>query len=303
MLAISTAWNYKEDLDPARTLKDIKKTGLDAIELGYRLRHDQLEPMIALVPEMKMTVASVHSFCPVPSDKPSPRHPSNHYRLSALDESERQSAVQWTRAAIDTAVRTGAKAVVIHAGMVETVHDISRQLIEMYKLGRNILPEFADMRAQLIKEREAAKGPFMDQVIKSIREFMPYAQEKNIKIGLETRYYPFEIPNHQEIGELLGLFEKQGMGYWHDMGHAEVNARLGLTPHMDYLNTYKDKLIGFHVHGVKILRDHHAPFAGDFDISLCFPFMKGRINVIESHHYASSGDIKKAVKKLREVLG
>jgi hypothetical protein len=93
------------------------------------------------------------------------------------------------------------------------------------------------------------------------------------------------------------------MRYWHDVGHGEVNSRLGITPHSEYFKDYEDKLIGFHLHGVKGLRDHIAPFDGDFDLKTAvYPYLKKEhIKVIESGSMASLDQIRSAVKLLAEV--
>ncbi|MDP2654045.1 MAG: sugar phosphate isomerase/epimerase [Candidatus Omnitrophota bacterium] len=302
MLAISTAWNYESGGDVRQMLAEIKETGVDAIELGYRVVHQDLEKIIPLLGDLGLTVSSVHNFCPVPHDGPSPRHPSNYYRLSAVDDDERKKAVQWTQQAIDTAVRTAARVVVIHAGSVELPEDPSCRLLEMWRQGQGGTEEFAVLREAFLKSRREHRGPYMDSVIRSLRDVMAYASGRGILIGLETRYYPTEIPNCDEVGELLELFHGQGMGYWHDVGHAEVNGRLGLAPHARYLEKYRDRLIGFHLHGVKILKDHQAPLEGDFDLLSVSPYLSAdKFQVIESHATATPEQMKAAVRTLRPL--
>lgn len=299
MLAISTAWNYKPDADIRAMLREIKDAGLEQLELGYRLTHAQTEELIRLLPEMQMKVLSVHNFCPVPYDEPSPRHPSNYYRLSSLDPKESAKAVEWTNRSVDTAVRVGAKALVIHAGTVELPDDPSPKIFELYRAGKQDTREFKELRSQLIKARQQVKRPYIETLKGTLAQVVAYAKKKNIKIGLETRYYPVEIPNYEEVGLFLDFFEKDGMGYWHDVGHGEVNERLGLCPPMSYLKTYGHRLIGWHIHGVKVLRDHHAPFDGDFDLDKVLPYMKPQhIKIIESHGLADLEQIKNAVKRL-----
>src|SRR6185503_3242792 len=100
-------------------------------------------------------------------------------------------------------------------------------------------------------------------------------------------------------GELLERYRGQGMGYWHDVGHAEVNGRLGITPHEQYLKSYSRDLIGVHLHGVKELRDHNAPFYGDFNLEAVLPyFKKDIIKVIESR-FGSFDQLKSAVDRLK----
>jgi len=53
------------------------------------------------------------------------------------------------------------------------------------------------------------------------------------------------------------------VGYWHDVGHAEVNQRLGFTPHEEWLSRFGDRMIGIHLHDVLGIRDHRPPGKGD----------------------------------------
>ncbi len=302
MLAISTAWNYRPGSDMRKLLLGIKETGLKALELGYKITVPELAEIIPALPELELKVSSVHNFCPLPDDHPSPRHPSNHYRLTSLDESERKLAVRWTKEAVNTAVKVGAPVVIIHAGTVEMPDDLSEKLFKMYKVSDQGWGAFSDVRQRFIKERKAMRGPYMEAVKKSLEDVLTYAQSHNIKIGLETRYYPTEIPNDEEIGELLGQFHEQGLWYWHDVGHAEANDRLGIYNHLECLQRYSNMLIGFHLHGVKILRDHNAPFEGDFDIRSVYPFIKKHhIKVIESHATATLEQIRTAVDILSKL--
>lgn len=302
MLSISTSWNYRPEADMRQLLLEVRETGLSAVELGYKITAAQLAQIVPLLTEFDLKVSSVHNFCPLPDDYPSPRHPSNYYRLTSQDESERKLAVRWTQEAVNTAVRVGASVVVIHAGTVEMPDELSEKLFKMYKVSDQGAGAFEQVRAKFSKERQAARGPFMEAINKSLAELLVYAQDKNIKIGLETRYYPTEIPNCEEIGELLNKFHRQGLWYWHDVGHAEANDRLGIYSHQDCLKRYAQQLIGFHLHGVKILRDHQAPLEGDFDIKSVYPFIKKHhIKVIESHGSATVEQIRAAVSEFSKL--
>jgi len=299
MLAVSTAWNYDPAKSGRKILEEIRELGAAAVELGYRLSARQLDEAVQALPELGLKVSSVHNFCPIPGDGPSDRHPSNYYRLSAQDEQERCKAVLWTKVCVDTACRVGARVVVIHAGIIAMDNDPSIELVRLCKQGKSSLPDIQSALRKVLDIRLQARGPYLDAVRRSLREVMPYAREKNIIIGLETRYYPTEIPNGEEIGELLAEFGKQGMMYWHDFGHAEVNDRLGIMTHRDYLERYQDRLIGYHIHGVAGIKDHLAPFTGDFDLTTVLPYVQDKhIKVIESHAGATAEQMKNALRRL-----
>ena len=300
MLSISTAWNHKPETTLQKMLEEIQAVGLNTIELGYRITALQLEEIIPLLAKMKMNVSSAHNFCPLPNDSPSPRHPSNYYRLSALDEQERLKAVEWTKKAIDTASRVSCEVVVIHAGTVE-MDDDPTELLRAYKAASSAATDFVRIKDKILQDREKNKGPYLKAVVQSLDEIVLYARLKKIKIGLETRYYPTEIPDFQEIGDLLNRYDSAVMGYWHDVGHGEVNVRLGIVKnHRDYFDRYGGRLIGVHIHGVQGLKDHQSPFTGDFDLNPILPYLRNNdlIKVIESHSSATLEQIKEAVRKL-----
>ncbi len=299
MLSISTSW-MDSDADIKEWLAQVKGLGFDAVELSYKVTDDQLRDAEAVLGNLQLKVSSIHNFCPTPDDESSDRHLSNYYRLSSLDEHERRQAVKWTNIAVDTAQRVGAGVVVIHAGTLDFEDERSPKLFDLYVNGQRDSEAFSEERERILTLREEKKGPYIEALEKSLRDVMAYSQTKNIIIGLETRFYPIEIPNFEEIGYFLNIYGKKGMGYWHDVGHAEMNDLLGIRSHEEFLKTYKDHLIGVHLHGIRGRRDHLAPFEGDMQLSKFLPYFGWNIlKVVESKPFASADLIKEAVAKLQ----
>jgi sugar phosphate isomerase/epimerase len=288
--------------DIKQWLVEVKELGFDAVELSYKITDGQLKDAEDQLGKMKLKVSSIHNFCPTPSDGPSDRHLSNYYRLSSVDEHERQQAVKWTNIAVDTAQRMGAGVVVIHAGTCDFEDERSPRLFELYVNGQGNSDAFIKERARILTLRKEKRGPYIEALEKSLSEVMAYSRPKNITIGLETRYYPIEIPNFEEIGHFLGIYGKQGMGYWHDVGHAEINDRLGIKPHIEFLETFKEYLVGVHLHGIKGRRDHLAPFEGDMDLDRLLPHFGPRVlKIVESKPFASIDRIREAVTRLKNA--
>ena len=301
MLAISTSW-MDENVDMEHWLRRVKQLGFDAVELSYKITDKRLKELEPLLRSLELQVSSIHNFCPVPDDGPSDRHLSNYYRLSSVDEHERQQAVKWTNIAVDTAEHVGAGVVVIHAGTLDFEDDRSPRLFHLYSNGQKDTDAFRKERDRILQLRAQKKRPYIAALEQSLNEVVVYSQKRNIKIGLETRYYPIEIPNYEEIGYFLDLYDKDKMGYWHDVGHAEMNDRLGIRPHIDFLETYKDRLIGVHLHGVKGKRDHLAPFEGDMDLDQYLPYFGPDIlKVVESKPFAAADFIQDAVYRLNSL--
>ncbi len=301
--AISTTWNYNNQANIREMLSEIKATGFDAIEIGYNFTPQRLKELISLIDALGIKVVSVHNFCPLPSEAVLNRFPTDYYRLSALDEKEREKAVDYTKKSIDTACLVSCQGVVIHAGTVELEKEYTRALLRLYNEGKLETEEYQKAKEKLLADREAKRAAYLASVVRSLEEILSYACAAGVKIGLETRYYPNEIPDIQETEYLLGLFKDKGLVYWHDVGHAEANQRLRITAHHDYLTRFADCMLGIHLHDLKGIDDHRAPFSGDLDWSSIVPYMgDGKVLVIEAHPPATPLQIKEAIRRFSSEM-
>lgn len=299
MFALSTAWNSKTHSDVKEMLSEIGGIGFNAIEISHHFSQEKLDEIIKWTKVFGINVVSVHNFCPIPPVSRSGRGLSDTYRFSSLDEDERRKAVEYAKGTVDTAVTLGAQAVVIHAGVVETREKPGYELMDLSKRGDVDPGQIQEARCRLLEERELKKAPYLEAVAKSLSEILPCAKKAGVKIGLETRYNPEEIPNFEEIEYFLKMFADQGLYYWHDVGHAEVNERLGIVSHLAYLQKYSERMIGMHLHDIKGLQDHIAPLSGEFDFSKIIPFLSDNvIRVIEVNSQASSAEIINALCNL-----
>lgn len=315
MLAISTSWNYKPGCSVKNKLLAIKKIGFNAIELSYNFTPRALSEFISLSKIMDLKVVSVHNFCPLPLRGHLRRFFTDYYRLSSLHERERKRAVELTKASIDTARRLSCGVLVIHAGRVELDAKFTKQLLHLYRRGSCRSNEYLRLRDRFLALRQAKKGRYLDAVKKSLQDILAYARSAGVKIGLETRYYPQEIPDFEETAHLLRIFGDKGLVYWHDVGHAEVNERLGITPHTDFLKSFFTYLHGVHIHDLRGIDDHKAPFSGDLDFSKIASYLRdsglngknnsrgGLIRVIEAHPPATPAQIKKSIETLSRLIG
>ncbi|MEI8350444.1 MAG: sugar phosphate isomerase/epimerase family protein [Candidatus Omnitrophota bacterium] len=299
MLAISTTWKYNPHTILKGFLAEIKDLGLDSIEVGYDFTPERLDELASLLANFAIKIASVHNFCPLSGENLFKRFYTDYYRLSSLNEDERSLAVLATKKTIDTALRLGARIVVIHAGVVEIDRSYTRNILSMYRDGKAGTKEYENAKEELLRVRDIKKVAYVGAVIRSLEEILAYAKMYQIKIGLECRYYPEEIPNLEEADYLLKMFSSGGLVYWHDMGHAQVQENLGFVSHLAYLERLSGYLYGFHVHDVQGLHDHMAPFTGMIDMDRIMAYMKpDTLRVIEAHPPASIQEIKNALVRL-----
>jgi len=301
MFAMSTAWNSYRHRNVRLMLEEILELGIDRVELDFNLKKKSVTDISRLVSSGMIKVVSVHNFCPVPEKIKTKKVSPDHYSLAAIDETERQKAVQHTRRTMETAHSLGASAVVVHAGRLD-ISDETRKLAGLIGDRKEARRMLAAMRTK--REAELKKG-HLGALLKSIGELSRMVKQYGVKIGLENRFYFREMPSVEEFETIFEQYGRDsGIGYWHDTGHARVFENLGITRPMEYLDKFADRLIGMHLHDIKnILDDHQAPLSGYIDFGAFRSYLKkDTLKVLEPHYKATTPEIKKGLEHLKKVF-
>ena len=280
---------------------EIKKMGFNNIELSFNLTEDMVQDTQKLVQAKEINVLSLHNFCPIPAGMERADALPDCFAMSSLDEIKREAAINHTKRTIDSAKTLGAGVVVLHCGRVE-IPDRTRELIRIYDSGAKNTLGFTELREELKEKRQRHAEDHFENTLKSLAVLNSYAEEKGIKLGVETRFYYHEIPSFEEMGVILKKFEGTNIFFWHDTGHGQVQENLGFAKHQDYLDSYGKYLVGIHIHDIMGCQDHLSPLRGTFDFSLIKGYLNNdTIKIMEVHYPANPENIK-AGKKYLETL-
>jgi len=272
-----------------------KELGFTHIEANASISPQMLSELI----EAAVPISSIHSPCP--SILSSRGIPISCLSLSSLDESERMEAVSFTKQTIDLAASVKARAVVLHMGEVPIDLSLQDRLYKLCDERHTQTKEYNQAKEELVYQRISQAPPYLDAARISLQELSEYSRQKGIMLGLETRLHPHEIPNMEEMGELLNEIAESLVGYWHDVGHAEVQQQLGFSLHEEWLSRFRDRMVGIHLHDILGISDHHAPGKGDMNWEMVAKYLPpGIVKVCEVGEWNDEEQMQGVVKFLQK---
>jgi len=187
--------------------------------------------------------------------------------------------------------------------MGEVPIDLSLQdrLYKLHDGGYAQTKEYSQAKEELVYQRTSQALPYLDAARKSLQELSEYSRQKGIMLGLETRFHPHEIPNMDEMAELLNEIAESLVGYWHDVGHAEVQQQLGFSLHEEWLSRFRDRMVGIHLHDILGISDHHAPGKGDMNWEMVAKYLPpGIVKVCEIGEWNDEEQMQGIVKFLQK---
>ncbi|MBD3383729.1 TIM barrel protein [candidate division KSB1 bacterium] len=300
--ALSTSWQSTEPLSGMGLVDIIEQTGVEAIELDYRVTAEQWREMQKPLRQRGIRVASLHACTPLPENFDKKKASGDLFLLSSRDEEERRFAVKKAIQSLQLAADLQTQAVVFHLGRVE-MEDQTNVLKQFYHDNEIESEGAAAFMQQKLAERTRLAPPYFDQVLKSLERMNEEACRLDVYIGIENRYRYHEIPFKSEFDTIFTEFTGGNLRYWHDTGHGEIFQRLRvLDARADLLQPYKPLLLGMHLHDIKGLKDHHAPGTGDFDFNQLKPFFRPEtVRILEIHKQASLDEIQQGVQLLQEI--
>jgi sugar phosphate isomerase/epimerase len=303
MISISTVFNVRKHKSWAGVMDELLSIGFRSIELNLEIPDKWFPDIIKSVSSSKIIVSGLHNICPAIDPLPQGKSYYDVYFLTSDDDTERKTGIELTKRTIQHAADVGGKYIVVHAGEVPI--DLSGKTVNSYAFNFGINGMlYEKYRQECIKQRKEKRDIYLDKLSSSLEEILPVAQQYNIMIGLENRFYYHEIPIPEDLEILFTRFNDTPLRYWHDVGHAEINTRLKFFgSHADFLGPFKHKLLGMHLHDVRGMHDHFAPGTGEIDFNIFKPYMTEKINyVVEPLPKNSVSDLKKSLKYLNEII-
>lgn len=252
-------------------VEEILGLGVDTIEISHGLK-------VSLLPGIKraykmgmMKVSGVHNFCPSPVelmiDAP------DAYEFTGHRKADRDRALALTLKTIELAAEFDSQYVVLHLGSVP-MKSRSKTLTNMVLAGQLNSREFVKEKLTMIKEREGLGRLYLGRSREALVKIAEHAEKFKVPMAIESRSHYEQVPTEREMAALMAEVAGPWIGYWHDFGHVQLKANLGLLDHYEWLNSIKKYLIGCHLHDVIWPeKDHRVPFQGSVDFDRLLPLV------------------------------
>jgi sugar phosphate isomerase/epimerase len=302
MYSFSTCWNSSRHTDGRAMLREIRDLGFDHAELSHGIRISLMPGILEAVAAGEMKISTLHNFCPLPVgvEKASP----NLYEFSAENPRDRELAIKYTLKTFEFASRVKAPLIVLHLGSMD-LKDYGGKLEAMLERGEKDSPKFHKLVAEAEAKREAKKGKFFERTKETLRQLLPEAEKRGLKLGCENREAIEEIPLESDFKLFFREMNNPNLVYWHDTGHAQIKENLGFIRHAAHLESLAGRLAGFHIHDVQFpARDHCAPGSGMIDFAALKPFVKSEhIKVFEFSSKMPVEAAKAGIAHIKKIWG
>jgi|GEM_PF-1206058 len=160
-----------------------------------------------------------------------------------------------------------------------------------------------DLR-EFLKIRKSKSKIYLYRFFKNFEKILKISEKLNIKMGIETRFYPGEFPDFFELEKIFKEFDSEFLFYWHDLSHAYVRENVIKEP--SYLKNFKNKLLGIHIHDIKGFDEHRPPGKGLINFKKTFDEIKEIKNiyiVFEIDEKYKEEEIIEGIKKIEKIIG
>jgi sugar phosphate isomerase/epimerase len=241
--------------------------GYDAIEVSHSTNEEKFARLLSTLTlttgDNPLPISSIHA--PAPLVEVNGRRNSS-LNLASLDDDERLAAIHFTKRTIDHVASVRARYVVVHLGGVGgEMFESERNMRKMFDSGDPFTSDYGTWHEETLERRAREAPEYLERARDTLAELVDHARPRGIAIGIENRLHHHEIPLPDEALWLLEPYTNDVAGYWHDVGHAEVQSRLGYVDKRAWLDALSERTIGCHLHDVEGIGDHRAPGLGDVE--------------------------------------
>jgi sugar phosphate isomerase/epimerase len=302
MLSISTSWNAIRHQDGASIVAEMKQLGFESMEVNYQVSATQLADIERSVARGEIKVSSLHNIVPLPEGA-DVNTAHRLYPFTSPNPEIRRMAVELATGTIDWAVKLKAKAVVLHLGESwdAPLPEMERLYLNAKLKGHQNKEKIEVMRQKLVSLRKEYSGSAIERISECLREIVPYAEEREVRLGFENRYWYTQFPNADEMEILLKEFSSPQVGLWFDVGHAATQEYLGIQRTNEVLERFSDRMMGVHLMDCIRNSDHLPPGRGNYDFANLAGYLKPDIpKVLEMALFVQEDDIKRGVEILQK---
>ena len=180
-----------------------------------------------------------------------------------------------------------------HAWIDEAIREIKIAR----KLGIDLINFHANVNGMFYGEKRKI---ILDNLIKSLREIVTHAKGFNVDVMLENTPVSNGIHN---VDEFKYIIDNVATLFVHlDIPHAFTSG--GMKSVVDYINTFRDKIIHIHWHDNHGQKDEHLPIGeGSIDHQKAIKALKdiGYDRTITLEVFTNSNDAKSSADQLRTI--
>lgn len=292
MLAFSTCWNAHRHTDGEHLINEALLLGFDAVEFSYGFGKELFPGFRKGFDQGRLKVSGAKFPCPA-----RPEHIKvEQASLSASNPSVRKAALQQVMMAIDRVDDFDGNYLILPLGEVDT-GIATDNLVQRLSAGQLHQRDYVTEKLALIERRQGKTDAAMAHIGDALKELIPYAKARSVRLAIENRARYEQFPTIREIETLLDQFDSPWFGYWHDFGHAERQAQLGFLDHAEQIDRLSSRMIGCHIHDlVWPEEDHSVPGQGMIPFEHLVPRLPKDISVVwEIQTRRKTADIKAAL--------
>lgn len=310
-LSLSSCWCSARHVDGYEMVEEMRGLGFRRIELSHGVRISLVPGILRAVEAGLVEISSVHNFCPLPNMV---QHAApNLYQPSSGNERERVLWHRYSMQTFDFARKVGADRVVMHSGSIHFFFGSPEARLEKWMDASGLKgealwsdPGFGKRRDRAMKPiRRKAAAP-LARVQAGYEALFEAARAQGLTLGIENREGLVELPLDSEFATFLErLGPDAPVGYWHDVGHAQIKHQLGLLDHEAHLAALVPRLVGFHLHDVSSEgKDHRQPGSGTIDFPMIARYVRPEHTlVLELSPSLSVDQVRASRDFILETLG